>query len=355
LRNIAHHFTFRPVFVAIASLFVAHSATFAADLTATGSYQLGANPTVFLNQVNPFNVDIGESSYAEPGNSAFIHTYGSASGGGFGSRTSGYGTYNVTGAFGLVDTITNFSSAAQRVSFTFNITPGMLNNEVMSTLSGDQFVSAGINFNIQRNGSSVWGSSATLTTNTAGTTFTQTGANLYAGQAGNPTYYRIDGLTQTVDLGVLNAGESLELRYDLSTFAKGNAPTGPDRVVAEHTFVVPDQWVDFCGGECSYGYGYGYGNNLVPGTTVTIPAYIIPGAPSGSHASSGDPFTFTLDGGITPQFGGLAVLPPGAMGYDVALTPITAAVPEPTTTALMFLGLGVVGASVQRRRRNNTL
>jgi PEP-CTERM motif len=351
LRNIANNFTFRPVFVAIASLFVAHSATFAADLTATGSSQLGSNPAFSLSQGSPFSVDVVDFSSASPDSSIF-HSYGSAWGN-FGSRSSGYGTYNVSSAFGLVDTITNFSSAAQHVSFTFNITPGMLNNEVMSTLSGDQFVSSGINFNIQRNGSSVWGSSATLTTNTAGTTFTQTGANLYIGQVENPTHYRIDGLSQTVDLGILNAGESLELRYDLSTFAKGNTPSGPDRVVAEHTFVVPEQWVDFCGGEC--GYGYGYGNNLVPGTTVTIPAYTIPGAPSGSHASSGDPFTFTLDGGITPQFGGVAVLPRGVMGYEVGFTPITAAVPEPTTTALMFLGLGVLGATVQRRRRNNAL
>jgi hypothetical protein len=353
LRNIAHHFTFRPVFVAIASLFVAHSAAFAADLTAQGSYQVGSDPAVYLNQNKPSAVRIFGSGYVEPKNSASVSVSGDSSGR-FVSRTSGYGKYDVTGSFGLVDTITNFSSVSQRVGFTFNITPGFISNELRSALNGDEFVSAGVNFNIQRNGVSVWGSSASLTTNSSGTSFTKTGADVYTGQGNNSTYYRIEGLSQTIDLGVLNAGESLELRYNLSTFAKGKSVTGPDRVIPEQTFTIPDQWIDFCDGGCGYGYGGIPVPTLIPGQTLTVPSYTLAGSPSGSHVGTGDPFTFTLDGGIEPQFYGSSALPPGT-NYGVGFTPIAAAVPEPTTTALMFLGLGVVGAAVQRRRRNNTV
>jgi hypothetical protein len=355
LRKIAHHFTFRPVFVAIASLFVAHSAAFAADLTATGSYQVGTAPVVTSTQNNTYTADVFLINYANTPYAAAVHSFGTDYGL-FGSRTSGYGTYDVKGSFGLVDTITNFTSAAQKVSFTFHISPGLIDNELRSGLTGNEFVSAGVNFNIQRNGTSVWGSSATLTSNASGTTFNQTGANLYTEQPGNSTYYRIDGLTQTIDLGVLNAGESLELRYDLSSFAKGRAPGGVETVVPEQTYVVPEHWVNFCGGGCNYGYGGDYGPQLVPSSTVTVPSYTYSaGTPSGSHAGTGDPFSFTLNGGNQPQFAGFAALPLGINNYEVGFTPIAAAVPEPTTTALMFLGLGVVGAAVQRRRRNNTV
>jgi hypothetical protein len=323
-------------FVAIASIFIAQSAI-AADLTATGTYKLGSDPTVFLSDSGGYNVNV--IGFPNSGlNSAILHSYGSYNGN-FGSRSSGYGSYDVTGAFGIADTITNSSSSAQRVSFTFNIIPGMLQNELNSTLTGDQFVAAGIKFNLQRNGTSIWDSSATLSSNASGTT-------------NNPTYYNIEGLTQTIDLGVLNAGESLNLRYDLSTFAKDNAPAGADRSIPEQTFVVPEQWVSFCNSEGYGGYGdEGYGgssctNELVPSTTVTIPSYSMPGRISGSHASSGDPFWFDTNSGITPQFSGYAsALPPGAQ-YGVVFAPI----PEPSTVALMLAGLGFLGGMARRHR-----
>jgi hypothetical protein len=301
--------------------------------------QHGAARVDLVSGPNSTGVDvIGFPSTAN--SSAVLHSYGSAYRD-FGSRSSGYGSYDVTGLFSLATTITNETSFAQSVKFKFYITPGQVSNEVNSALTGTQFVQSGINFNIARNGSSVWASSAAMRSDASGLgQFTTTGTNLYTGAG---LQRAIAGGNFEIDLGVLNAGQSLSLTYDLGSSASGNAPAGDRVFVPPQTFIVPEQWVDFCGSECGYG-GYG---DLVPGTVVEIPGYFTPGTPGGSHASSGDPFKFYADS-ITPDYNGVATLPNGQNApFSVSFTQ---AVPEPSTYALMAGGLGLVGWIARRRR-----
>jgi len=325
------------------------------SMLATGSYQLGSDPTQNLASSFPFNNPVDVLQFPFSGsNNAGLHSYGSITGN-FGSRSSGFGVYDVTGSFRIEETITNFSAVAQAATFNFFITPGMLSNNIGSALAGTDHVSSGLLFDIRRNGGTVWSSGATLTSNSSGTSFTSSGdASLYAGSG---SYYSIAGVSKSVDLGIINAGQSITLSYELDTFARGVSQPGPDRVVPDTTYHVPDQWVsEKCNGYGGYGAPTGalafYGGGctptdpvFVPGHDVVVPGYTVPGTPSGSHASSGDPFTIDLNG--NPQFdpsriGG------GPLGSGPSV--VLSSVPEPGTYALMLGGLALVGWSARRRR-----
>jgi hypothetical protein len=324
--------------VAVALVFgsvSAHAGVTVDSIVATGSYQLGSDAIVNLLSSGSPNVDVG--AFPSSGlNSAGLHSYGSDSGN-FGSRSSGFGVYNVNGMFRISETITNTSAIAQNATFNFFITPGFINNEIGSALTGSNQVSAGLNFDIKRNGSSIWGSSATLSSNAGGTTYTTTGdAGLYNGAG---TYYSVAGASRSVDLGVINAGQSITLSYEMSSFANGVSVAGPDRLVPEVTYHVPGQWVEPCG-ECGYG---GQVAQYVEPYDVTVPAHTVLGTASGSHASSGDPFGIDWNG--QAYFTGQ----PSADPFGNSVT-FTAAVPEPSEYALMLAGLGLMGWTARRRR-----
>jgi hypothetical protein len=298
----------------------------------------------------PFNNPVDVLSFPGSGNNnAGLHSYGSIDGN-FGSRSSGYGGYDVAGSFRIVQTITNSSSVAQAARFNFFITPGLLSNDIGSALTGSEFVSAGLKFDVQLNGSSIWGSSATLTSNAAGTSLGTTGdSSLYSGSG---AYYSVDGISKSVDLGVINAGGSVTLSYELDSFARGSSSSGPDRVVPETTYHVPDQWIaPGCAGYGELGVALarvavaaecGGDPVFVAGHDVTVPAFTVAGAFSGSHGSSGDPFDIDFGNG-SPFFNTNAADPFGA-------NVILSSVPEPSTYALMLGGLGLVGWAARRRR-----
>jgi hypothetical protein len=319
-----------------------HAMAQVSAMAASGSYALNGGPAVVLSDVYPPNSSVDVLSFPSDGSSnAGLHSYGSTSGN-FGSRSSGFGVYQVSGGFNLVETVTNTSAVAQSATFTFSITPGMLQNSIGSALGSGQYVEAGLQFTLTKGGTPVWTSSAKLRSDEFGTTPTFGGdTSLYAGSG---TLYNVLGVTREIDLGVINAGESIELSYELTTFANGNSAAGPDRYVPPSTFVVPEGWYVY--GQCGYGYGYGYGGGCgyqPPGTVIEIPGYFVPGTASGSHASSGDPFSINFGpGGIY-----YASVNPGAAFGEVSLTP---AVPEPASQALLLAGLGVMGWAAARRR-----
>jgi hypothetical protein len=336
----------------------ASAGTVVTSLQASGSYALGRDTAVPLldSKTSPSTgASVDVLSFPNSGsNSAVLHSYGST-GGNFGSRSSGAGVYDVSGAFKIVMTISNTSTVAQTARFDFNITPGLLSNSIASALTGSDFLSTGLSFDVRRGGASVWGSSASLLSSATGTTFNTSGdTSLYA--RSSDTYYSVDGVSKSIDLGVLNAGESIELTYELDSFAKGSSVAGADRVVPETSYFVPDQWVDVC----SAGYGYGYGDGtppctfgtlqFIPGHTVIVPGYTVYGDVGGSHAGSGDPFDIDLNGNVISDPTKLRANA-ALFGASVKLTDVpVGAIPEPETYALMLGGLALVGWMARRRR-----
>ncbi|MCK6407238.1 MAG: PEP-CTERM sorting domain-containing protein [Rhodocyclaceae bacterium] len=315
------------------------------SLLATGSYKLDGGSVTNLVSTGSPSVDVLDFSYAATGSNTGLHSYGSDTGN-FGSRSSGYGVYDVHGLFRIEQTITNTTGTAQRANFNFYITPGFINNELGSAMTGTDYVSAGLTFDIRRNGSTVWGSAATLTSNAGGTNMSTSGdASLYAGSG---TYYSVAGTQRSVDLGVINAGQSITLSYEMTSFASGQSTPGAPTWVPETTYHVPGQWVDPCWGECSYGDGYEAGEpHFEPAHDVVVPGHWLPGTISGSHASSGDPFEINWNDG-TAYF----TNQPFSRNFEASVT-FTAAVPEPSEYALMLAGLGLM-AGIARRRRQKT-
>jgi hypothetical protein len=309
--------------------------------TLVNSSQTRFDPSGYAGVDQYYNLNSGS-------NRGSIHTFGSTLGN-FGSLSSGTGVYDVSGAFKIVMTISNTTSVAQVAKFDFHITPGPLYNMIGSPLTGSDFLTSGVVFDIKKNGSTVWGSSATLSSNAAGTTFASTGVTDF--YSGADTYYRVNGVNKSIDLGVIDAGQSIELSYDIDSFARGSSVKGADRVIPETSYVVPGQWIEPCANQ-----GYGYGvvcdptkRTFVPEHTVIVPAQTIPGAVSGSYSGTGDPFDIDLKGGVILDANLKRSYDP--IGFSVNLSPIAAPVPEPSTYALMFGGLGLM-AWVARRRRS---
>ena len=123
------NFRLKPLALCVAVAGLAPFATHAEilELTAQGTYQLGADSTVALNQT-ALSGSVDVLSFPNSGgNQAGLHSYGSDNGN-FGTRSSGVGVYDVTGLFRIRERLVNTDSVARQVSFNFNITPGLLTN-----------------------------------------------------------------------------------------------------------------------------------------------------------------------------------------------------------------------------------
>jgi hypothetical protein len=341
------HLTPHAIAIGLATLIATagHAQAQVTAMQATGSYDLNSGSlTGSTVQTFPPSSYVDVLNYPNQGSSNGLnHSYGSTAGN-FGSRSSGSGVYDLSAAFHITETVTNNTATAQNAIFNFNITPGMLMNTTTSMI-GSEFVKAGIKFDIKRDGNAVWGSQAELLTNTSGTSFTTSGTNLYA--MSNPTYYTIAGGAFSINLGTLNAGQSLTLDYDLSTFAMGNAPGHGGTTVPASTFTVPGQWIQGCDKVAFAANGaVGPCNNaphFVPEHVVTVPEHTTGGSqPGGSHGSSGDPFDINLHGQVV----GMGLADPTHGGSSITLSPV----PEPSSYAMVLAGLATLGWIGRRRQ-----
>lgn len=318
------------------------------SMVANGNYSYDGNANTALVDSFPANssgsVDVINFSNGAGRSETVLHSYGDVNGN-FGSRASGSGIYAVNGGFKIVQSFTNTSAVAQLGSFHFQITPGMLQNNIGSALTGSHYVESGLNFNLQRGGSSLWNSAAWLRSDAAGTNFIAGGdTSLYSGAGG---LYNVNGLSRDVNLGVINAGETIQLTYTLSTYANGDTVAGPDRWVPPGDFVVPVGWSSWDG--CTRGMAAamsGDGCGLQPGDVIHTDGHWMAGDVSGSHASSGDPFRVHLADFHNLGFN---VDSSGNTLGEVSLSPV----PEPTTYAMLLGGMGLMGMLAARRRRRD--
>ncbi len=344
----------------------AHAQTITIDqMQARGDYILNgtvsdslintnAGPASFVDVLSfPFDVASG----------AGLHSYGSSNGV-FGTRSSGFGLFNVSGSFVINLTISNDQATAQNAIFNFRISPGLLELTDLP-YTGNQFVEAGLGFNIVTSNGKSFNSTAVLRSDAGGLSFNATGdASLYGGAGAN---YFVAGADRTLDLGELASGESITLSYTLSSYTVGDAIVAQTTVVPARTVVIPGYWTTACNleipqlaadvlnavGECS-------GDPVfVPSQEVTLPeATFIEGDSGSGHASSGDPFAFNLG---PAQLS----LPPANSGKPVNVT-LTASnpnpdpnpnpnpnpnpIPEPGAVSLVLLALAAAGAASRRRK-----
>jgi PEP-CTERM motif len=339
--------------VAAQAQVTAMEARFAYTLGAAGTPEAGVdslagNPSA--TRVDAFVHDISGPD------SVFTHSFGSTTGN-FGSRSSGVGIYDMAGSFKIVQTVTNTSDSAQNAKFNFYISPGLLANNLGSApLQSGDYVKAGLSFDVKRDGMQIWGSTGLLQTGfNSAPAFSSTGDNSLYTLGGSQVV--IKGVAKSVDLGVINAHESITLSYELGSFAQGHSlPTG-QHDVPSMTYTIPDTWVNMtCGGGYGYGGGGygggGYGGSctpgpkLVPGYTFTVPGYTIYDTASSSFGGAGDPFTIDFYG--TPKYTTNGIVPPGVL-QGVTFSAL-APVPEPGTWALMAAGLAMLSSVAKRRK-----
>lgn len=328
------------------------------SLLATGTYSMNGGPVVNVAPWLDTATEKDVLHFSSAGvSSVGMHSYGATTGG-FGTRSSGAGVYDVTGSFSITLTITNDQSIAQAIKFDYYITPGSL-NLVPFVYTGTQFAETGVAFAISTSDNRAsWNSSATLRSDSGGTTYSETGTDIYGGSGESRT---IEGGSRSLDLGVLNAGDSLSLTYKLNSAASGNAISGTTTTIPGWDEVIPAHWVEYT--DCGYGNeGYGQLQRFVSGAedsgegdcklvrefveeTVIQHGEVVltDGATGGSHSNSGDPFTFnSID-----QFASVYSTPVLPAGQT---TQVQVNVPEPGALSLVALALAGLGWASRRRR-----
>ena len=262
------------------------------------------------SNVEPSAVDVIGGT-GDGSSSIFYHTFGDTDGD-FGSRVSGDGTFDITGFFQFDNTYTNDTGIDQDFIFDFTIIAGELNNSFGLLDPGDSlFASYDIDVMVDfdQDGSfdsTIFESSASVTTTDAGTTIDTDGSTLDgASPSISPGFarYSWNETMESLFIGTIAAGDSFDLQYILTTTARG---------------------VTTSNNNC-----FGGGEFLAQ---VAVDNDVGEGSCNSALARNGDPFG------------------PGAGNtFSISSTP-TNPLPEPTS--LILLGLGATALVAGRRKKS---
>jgi hypothetical protein len=271
------------------------------------------------------------------GSNVFFHTYGFTGGSTyFGARASGQGSFYASTFARFTQTYTNTTSTAQLFNFAFNVDFG----ELGITGAGQGF--AGLMLRVNTTSGS---STTTRAQDYTEIRQTSTPADVqcsdsdigslagYISCSGNTRNLSGSAGTYNVDLGLVGAGESFTLDYDIIATVAGE--------LAESS---------------SYGYGFGFnGCNNAEGANLfavvddgyggdpnacAAPSFF----PGMAIARSGDPFN-------GPQFGTGG---PSAFSTANFSVTSTSAVPEPGSLALVGAAAGALLLARRRRAAGDT-
>ncbi len=209
------------------------------------------------------------------------------------STAGGQGNYLSGSLIQQSYTITNNTGSAQNYTFDYTINRGSLNAKFFNgfnfSTQSDAYVIAGNTVSITLNGVKLFSSSATLTADINGSSLVTDGTVLGTYTPGSD-YYSWDLTSNTLDLGVFDAGETFTLVYDIITSSTSNLATADVPVSTCNYSDV--ELGNFCDDEPTYAYNYGYSQFGDPNNINTTPVNTV-----NSTAAVPEPGSMLLLGG----------------------------------------------------------
>ena len=310
-----------------AALFAGLYAATAAQAVPT----LGATTTAFdsanaagntITSALPGYVNSSSSAGDGAGN-AYSYAF-SADSGAYAVNSSAEGKARSTAQATFSQSITNQGTTAQQYFLTLKIYGGYLSADVSDPaglLSTESLLSSYL-ASVTFDGNLVFTSSATVqrTGSTAGCTRSGVVLSGAADCGTGDTSYSWVTDFYTINLGILEAGESADLLADLEGSSVANVGI-----------------YDFGSGGGGYGYGYGCFEPETLATNVQTLAVV-------SECS-------TFKGRASQFYGDPSEI--DQAGFNIRSTAVN--VPLPATSLLAALGLGAMGWTTRRRRRGDTL